>query len=167
MVEVARRSPVPIATGESFTSAAQFADLLAARRRSTSSSPSRSISAGCGGPARSRRWPMPTWASSRRTTPAARSARRSSAQLGGCIPNFYVQESFDEFNSDWSREIVDRPTIPRNGHVDVPTAPGLGVDLDWERLAAHPYQREHVLHLFTPGWERRDDAPMPAPDPGS
>ena len=29
MVEVARRSPVPIATGESFTSAAQFADLMA------------------------------------------------------------------------------------------------------------------------------------------
>ncbi len=54
--------------------------------------------------------------------------------------------------------------IQRDGLVDVPTAPGLGIDLDWDRLAAHPYQREHLLHLFAPGWERRDDAPMPAPD---
>ena len=41
-----------------------------------------------------------------------------------------------------------------------------GIDLDWDRLAAHPYQREHLLHLFAPGWERRDDAPMPEREPG-
>ena len=84
-------------------------------------------------------------------------------QLGGCIPNFYVQESFDEFNSDWSREIVDRPIIQRDGYVEVPTAPGLGIDLDWDRLAAHPYQREHLLHLSRPAGSAAT-TPMPAPD---
>jgi galactonate dehydratase len=82
-----------------------------------------------------------------------------SAQLGACIPNFYVQESFDEFNADWSREIVDRPVLPVDGYVEVPTAPGLGIDLDWERLAGHPYERQHLLKLFTPGWERREITP--------
>ena len=37
---------------------------------------------------------------------------------------------------------------------DVTTA---GIDLDWERLARHPYEPEHVLHLFTAGWERRHE----------
>lgn len=166
MIEVARRSPVPIATGESFTSAAQFADLMARDAIHIFQPEPLHL----GGLWRTRQ--IAAMADAHLGVVAPHNAggpvcSAVSAQLGGCIPNFYVQESFDEFNSDWSREIVDRPTIPRNGHVDVPTAPGLGVDLDWERLAAHPYQREHVLHLFAPGWERRDDAPMPAPDPGS
>ena len=165
MVEVARRSPVPVATGESFTSLAPVRRPAGATTPSTSSSPSRSTSAGCGGRARSRRWPTPTYAvvapHNAQGPGLPRGLRRSSAR---CIPNFYVQESFDEFNADWTREIVDRPVVQRDGFVEVPTAPGLGIDLDWDRLAAHPYEREHLLRLFAPGWERRDDAPMPGTD---
>jgi len=84
-----------------------------------------------------------------------------SRTLGACIPNFYVQESFDEFNADWTRDIVDRPALPVDGFVDVIDEPGLGIDLDWERLAGHPYERAHLLRLFSPGWERRDQALPP------
>lgn len=79
--------------------------------------------------------------------------------LGACTPNFYVQESFDEFNASWTQEIVDRPIVPKDGYVDVPTGPGLGIELDWERLAAHPYERANLLRLFEPGWERRSATP--------
>lgn len=166
MVEVARRSPVPVATGESFTSPAQFADLMAHDAVHIFQPEPLHL----GGLWRTRQ--VAAMADAHLAVVAPHNAggpicSAVSAQLGGCIPNFYIQESFDEFNSDWSREIVDRPTLQRDGYVDVPTGPGLGVDLDWDRLAAHPYQREHLLHLFAPGWERRDDAPMPAPDPGS
>ena len=161
MVEVARRSPVPIATGESFTSIAQFADLMAHDAVHIFQPEPLHL----GGLWRTRQ--IAAMADAHLAVVAPHNAQGPvcsavSAQLGGCIPNFYVQESFDEFNSDWSREIVDRPTLQHDGYVDVPTAPGLGIDLDWDRLAAHPYQREHLLHLFAPGWERRDDAPMPA-----
>jgi galactonate dehydratase len=164
MVEVARRSPVPIATGESFTSAAQFADLMAHDVVHIFQPEPLHL----GGLWRTRQ--VAAMADAHLAVVAPHDAggpvcSAVSAQLGGCVPNFLVQESFDEFNSDWSREIVDRPVIQRDGFVDVPTDPGLGIDLDWERLAAHPYQREHLLHLFAPGWERRDDAPMPAPKP--
>ncbi|MGZ8502133.1 MAG: mandelate racemase/muconate lactonizing enzyme family protein [Candidatus Limnocylindrales bacterium] len=165
MLEVARRSPVPIATGESFTSPAQFADLMAHDAVHIFQPEPLHL----GGLWRTRQ--VAAMADAHLAVVAPHNAggpicSAVSAQLGGCIPNFYIQESFDEFNSDWSREIVDRPTVQRDGYVDVPTGPGLGVDLDWDRLAAHPYQREHLLHLFAPGWERRD-APMLAPDPGS
>lgn len=166
MLEVARRSPVPIATGESFTSPAQFADLMAHDAVHIFQPEPLHL----GGLWRTRQ--VAAMADAHLAVVAPHNAggpicSAVSAQLGGCIPNFYIQESFDEFNSDWSREIVDRPTVQRDGYVDVPTGPGLGVDLDWDRLAAHPYQREHLLHLFAPGWERRDDDPMLAPDPGS
>jgi hypothetical protein len=39
--------------------------------------------------------------------------------------------------------------------VVVSSAPGLGIDLDWDRLDEHPYHRRNVLKLFEPGWERR------------
>ncbi len=161
MVEVARRSPIPIATGESFSSPAEFADLMAHDAVHIFQPEPLHL----GGLWRTRQ--VAAMADAHLAVVAPHNAggpvcSAISAQLGGCIPNFYVQESFDEFNSDWSREIVDRPTLQHDGYVEVPTAPGLGIDLDWDRLAGHPYQREHLLHLHSPGWERRDDAPLPS-----
>ena len=53
----------------------------------------------------------------------------------------------------------DHPVLPVGGYVEVSTRPGLGIDLDWDRLAEHPYERQHQIRLFKSGWERRDDAP--------
>jgi galactonate dehydratase len=155
MVEVARRSPVPIATGESFTSLGQFADLL----RHDVVHIVQPEPLNLGGLWRTRQ--LAAMADAHYAVVAPHNAQGPvcsaiSSQLGACIPNFYVQESFDEFNADWSREIVDRPVIPTDGHVPIPAGPGLGIDLDWDRLADHPYERAHVLRLFSPGWERRE-----------
>ena len=158
MVEVARRSPVPIATGESFTSLGQFADLLAHDAVHILQPEPLHL----GGLWRTRQ--VAAMVDAHHGVVAPHNAQGPvcsaiSVQLGACIPNFYVQESFDEFNAPWSREIVDHPVLPLNGYVEVPTAPGLGIDLDWERLAAHPYERQHLLRLFSPGWERREITP--------
>jgi galactonate dehydratase len=157
MVEVARRSPVPVATGESFTSLQQFAELL----RHDAVHILQPEPLFLGGLWRTRQ--VAAMVDAHYGVVAPHNAQGPvcgavSAQLGACIPNFYVQESFDEFNADWTRQIVDRPVLPRDGYVDVPTAPGLGIDLDWERLAAHPYERAHWLRLFEPGWERRAES---------
>ncbi len=158
MIDVATRSPVPIATGESFTSLGAFADLLAHDVVHILQPEPLHL----GGLWRTRQ--VASMADAHLAVVAPHNAQgpvcsAMSVQLGACIPNFYVQESFDEFNAAWSREIVDRPILPVDGYNAVPDAPGLGIDLDWERLASFPYERQHLLRLFTPGWERRESTP--------
>jgi galactonate dehydratase len=160
MIEVARRSPVPVATGESFTSLGQFADLLSHDVVHIVQPEPLSM----GGLWRTRQ--VAAMADAHYAVVAPHNAQGPvcaaiSRTLGACIPNFYVQESFDEFNADWTREIVDRPALPVDGFLDVIAEPGLGIDLDWDRLAGHPYERAHLLKLFSPGWERRDQALPP------
>jgi galactonate dehydratase len=158
IVEVARRSPVPIATGESYTSLGQFADLLAHDVVHIIQPEPLNL----GGIWRTRH--AAAMADAHYAVVAPHNAQGPvcgaiSRQLAACIPNFYVQESFDEFNADWTKEIVDQPVLPRDGYLDIPTAPGLGIELDWERLAGHPYQPQHLLRLFEAGWERRELLP--------
>ena len=158
IVEVGRRSPVPVATGESFSSLGQFADLLSHDAVHILQPEPLFL----GGLWRTRQ--LAGMADAHYAVVAPHNAQGPvcsvvSSQLGACIPNFYVQESFDEFNADWSREIVDRPVLPIDGHLPVPSGPGLGIDLDWDRLAEHPYEQAHILRLFKPGWEQRDPTP--------
>src|SRR5204862_106584 len=55
-------------------------------------------------------------------------------QLAACVPNFLIQEHFDPFNEPWASDLVTwSPTIdPSNGHLVLPHAPGLGIDLNVE-----------------------------------
>ncbi len=78
-------------------------------------------------------------------------------QLAACVPNFLIQEHFDAFNEPWTRELVTwAPTIDaRNGHLSLPDAPGLGVDLNVEVARAHPYDPKAYLNVFQDGWEKR------------
>ncbi len=137
MIEVARRSPIPIATGESLTSLSQFADLLSHDAVHILQPEPLYL----GGLWRTQQ--LAAMADAAYAVIAPHSAQGPicsaiSMQLGGSVPNFYIQESFDEFNAPWSREIVDDPVLPTSGYIEVSTRPGLGIDLDWERLAEHP-----------------------------
>lgn len=154
MVAVANRSPVPIATGESFSSVQQHAELLSHNAVHIIQPEPLFL----GGLWRTRM--VAAMADAHYAVVAPHNAQGPvcsaiSMQLGACVPNFYVQESFDETNDSWTRTIVDEPILQQGGFVDVRDRPGLGIDLDWERLAAHPYERAHLLRLFVPGWERR------------
>lgn len=154
MVEVARRSAVPVATGESFSSTHQFAELL-------------------GHDAVHILQPEPLFHGLWRTRGIAMMADAHygviaphnaqgpvcsaiSTHLGACTPNFFVQESFDEFNADWTQSIIDRPLQQDAGFVTVDDRPGLGIEIDWDGLSKHPYRRQYLLPLFSTGWERRD-----------
>ncbi len=158
IVEVARRSPVPIATGESFTSLGQFADLLAEDAVHILQPEPIFI----GGLWRTRQ--VAAMADAHYAVVAPHNAQGPicsaiATQLGACIPNFFVQESFDDFNAGWTREIVDHPLVQHDGFVEVSDRPGLGIEVDWDRLSAYPYERAHLLRLFEPGWERRSETP--------
>lgn len=74
--------------------------------------------------------------------------------LAACTTNFRIQEYFNDFADPWVQETA--PGLPPvvDGYFALPTAPGLGVELDLDVVGAHPYQATH-FNLFRDGWERR------------
>jgi len=78
-------------------------------------------------------------------------------QLAAAVPNFLIQEHFDAFNEPWTRDLVTwHPTIDTaNGHLSLPDAPGLGIELNEDVARAHPYDPKAYLDIHSEGWERR------------
>jgi 2-dehydro-3-deoxyphosphogalactonate aldolase len=66
-------------------------------------------------------------------------------QIGACSPNFLILESIQTWGG-FHAEILKAPIRWEDGYVIVPTGPGLGVELNEEVAAGHPYQ-EKALHL--------------------
>jgi galactonate dehydratase len=50
---------------------------------------------------------------------------------------------------------VDYPVVVENGYIQIPERPGLGIDLNLDVAAEHPYSEHNFLPLFQEGWERR------------
>jgi galactonate dehydratase len=154
MVEVARRSPVPIATGESLSSKQQFADLLQHNAVSILQPEPLNL----GGLFATRKIADMVDAHYGVIAPHSAQGPICSAacvQLNASLPNFFIHEIFDEFNEPWEKQIVTHPVEVIDGYINVPETPGLGTDLNLEEIAKHPYQQENSLPLFKPGWERR------------
>jgi len=78
-------------------------------------------------------------------------------QLAACVPNFLIQEHFDKFNEPWTKEMVTwTPMLdPENGHLSFPTGPGLGIDLNLDVVKQHPYDSAAYLDTTRKGWEKR------------
>jgi galactonate dehydratase len=77
--------------------------------------------------------------------------------FAACTPNFKVQEHFNDFAEG---HVLDAaPGLPAvvDGDFPVPTAPGLGVALDWDVLAEHP-RRDINFDLFADDWHLRQAA---------
>ena len=59
-------------------------------------------------------------------------------QIGTCSPNFLIQESIETFGG-FHAELLVEPIRWEDGFIIPPTAPGLGVELNEEVAARHPY----------------------------
>jgi 2-dehydro-3-deoxyphosphogalactonate aldolase len=66
-------------------------------------------------------------------------------QIDACSPNFLIQESIETWGG-FHAEILKEPIKWEDGYILPPTAPGLGVELDEEVAAQHPYAGDR-LHL--------------------
>ena len=66
-------------------------------------------------------------------------------QLSTCSPNFLILEGIERWQG-FHAELLVKPIRWEAGYVIPPTEPGLGVDLDEEVIARHPY-RGGGLHL--------------------
>lgn len=155
MAEVARRSPVPIATGESLSSKQQFAELLKHDVVSILQPEPLFL----GGIFAARKIADMVDAHYGMIAPHSAQGPVCSAacvQLNASLPNFFIHEIFDEFNAPWEKEIVTNPVEVIDGYIPIPDRPGIGIDLNIEEILKHPYQQENSLPLFKAGWERRE-----------
>ncbi len=154
--EVARRSPIPVATGEMYDTLGQFYTLAAGG--GVNIFQPEPMSLGGIGPAMH----VAALAAAHGSVIAPHQSGGPVAtavclQLAACVPNFLIQEHFDAFNEPWTRALATwHPSIdPARGHLSLPEAPGLGIDLDIEAVARHPYDERAYLNIYAPGWERR------------
>ena len=153
---VAQQSPIPVATGEMYDTIGQFFTL--AERGGVNIFQPEPMS--LGGIANTLAVADLALAHGSYIAPHQSGGPVATAvclQLAACVPNFLIQEHFDAFNESWTQELVTwHPTIDRkNGHLSLPEAPGLGIDLNIDVARAHPYDPQAYLNIFEEGWEKR------------
>jgi galactonate dehydratase len=76
-------------------------------------------------------------------------------QIDVCTPNFYIQEYFDQFNEPWEKDLLTWTPKLVDGYLEIPTAPGLGAELNLEEVKRHPYLENGRMMLFEQDWQFR------------
>ncbi|MGE5271852.1 MAG: mandelate racemase/muconate lactonizing enzyme family protein [Thiohalocapsa sp.] len=75
----------------------------------------------------------------------------ATVHVSAVIPNFRITEYFVNLEGV-CREIATQGLAVKDGWIDLPTAPGLGIDIDVVKLRAHPHL-EASKHGFRQYWE--------------
>ena len=78
--------------------------------------------------------------------------------IDAVTPNVFIQECFDDFLEPWVSDVLTGFVRVKDGHLEMPDAPGIGVELNEEEAKKHPYGKSNFLRMFRPGWEKRDTA---------
>ncbi|HEY3290417.1 MAG TPA: mandelate racemase/muconate lactonizing enzyme family protein [Anaerolineae bacterium] len=154
IVEVARRSQVPIACGEDYYTREQFSELLMHDAVHIIQLEPQFL-----GITASKQVCAMVHAFNGVTAPHSAQGPVCSvacAHLNTATPNFFIHEIFDDFNDDWSADILTNPVKVVDGYITVgDDKPGWGTDLNYDEIAKHPYNPNNFLPLFRQGWERR------------
>ena len=153
-VAVAKAIPVPVATGERFHRLAEVSELLSHRVVDIIQPETLSI----GGISGARK--AAAIAEAAEAFVALHQAQSPlntaiNAHIHASIPNFLIQECFDDFLVPWAHEIMHGVPRVKDGYLEPSQAPGLGVELDEAEMQKHPYGQDYFLRLFEDGWERR------------
>lgn len=136
LVEIARSTPIPIATGERNTTRWGFREICEKRAAAILQPDVRH----CGGILELRK--IAALAEVHYLAMAPHSAADAlgvvaSVQAMAGTPNFLIQE----FGGGTGEELFRQPLCLRDGFVDLPQGPGLGVEIDPERLEAQRLQQ--------------------------
>ena len=78
--------------------------------------------------------------------------------IDAITPNVFIQECFDDFLEPWTEDVIQGFHRVKDGFLEIPEAPGIGVLLNEEEAKKHPYAKTNFLRMFKPGWEKRDTA---------
>jgi galactonate dehydratase len=146
LVEVARALPIPIATGERLVLRPQFREVFE-ERACAIIQPDVSH---CGGISEARR--IAAMAETYMISVACHNPQgpistAASLHVGFATPNYLIQEVVRK-DVPWRQDVVTEPTQMEGGTSRVPTAPGLGIDINEREVAKHPFQPEVTMAYF-------------------
>ncbi len=144
MAKVARQTTIPIATGERLATKYEFARVL----QIGSASILQMALGRAGGLLEAKKIAGMAEAHYAQIAPHLYCGPIEGAaniQLATCSPNFLILESIQTWGG-FHGQILKAPIVWQDGYVVPPSAPGLGVELDEEVAAQHPYSGQD-LHL--------------------
>jgi galactonate dehydratase len=72
--------------------------------------------------------------------------------FGWSTPGVLVQENFSEYDVPWRNELVHGWDPVRRGEFLLPESPGLGLELNTEACARHPYRKNSFPSLWDNRW---------------
>ncbi len=159
LARVAAHTTLPIATGERLHSRAAFRDLLAANVADIV----QPDLTHCGGLWETKKIAAMAEASGALVAPHNVSGPIGTAaalHLAACTPNLKILEYFNDFAEPFLNESASGLPPVVDGHFALPAGPGLGVTLNEDVVAAHPYRRQH-FNLFSEDWQRRQARTVP------
>ncbi len=160
VAEVRRAVPIPIVTGEAIHTREAFFECLA-KRAADILNPDICVVGGIGA--------MLDIAAMAQPQAVVMAPHNYNSTLAGLaatvhvsavIPNFRITEYFVNFE-DLCRDIATRSLAVKDGWIDLPTAPGLGIDIDVDKLRAHPHLEAtpHGLRQYWEEYPRKGYAP--------
>src|SRR5579859_5445693 len=148
LAEVRRQTTLPIVTGEALYSKNQFAEVFA-RRAADILNPD---VCNCGGilalkeiASAAEPWHVTVAPHNYNSTTVGLAC---TLQVSACIPNFLITEYFVNFEAV-GQEFARQPFEVKDSFITLPTAPGLGVELDEGWLARHPLSERRARHIRT------------------
>jgi galactonate dehydratase len=151
LTEVKRQSRVPIAAGERLYTLADFYRLAALRAADVV----QMDVAHCGGLLTSKKVAAMAAVQDMRIAPhcsVGPVALAASLHLDVSTPNFMIQEAFAEFDVPWRSSLVGGWNPIHKGELVLSDEPGLGLDLDEDVIAQHPYVPNAFPSLWDEAW---------------
>jgi galactonate dehydratase len=149
--EVKRQSPSPIAAGERLYTLADFNRMLALRAADVV----QMDIAHCGGILVAKKIAAMAAVQDIQVSPHCSIgpvALAAALHFDVSTPNFMIQENFADFDVPWRSQLVRGWNPSRSGEFVLPEGPGLGVDIDEDAIAGHPYVQNAFPSLWDKDW---------------
>jgi galactonate dehydratase len=141
MAKLAAKIEIPLATGEDLYTKYEFRDLLVAQAADIIQ-PDICIAGGFLELKKIAAMAEAFYVSVAPHNPMGPLATVINVHLAASIPNFLVLEYTPDDRSP-RKDILKEPLTVKDGYIDVPEAPGWGVELNEEAIAGMPYQPWH------------------------
>ncbi|MBM4068822.1 MAG: galactonate dehydratase [Planctomycetes bacterium] len=153
LAEVKHKVQAPIAAGERLYTAADFYRLISRRAVDVV----QMDIAHCGGILQSKKIAATAAMQDIRVAPHCSIgpvALAAALHFDMCTSNFMIQEAFGEFDVPWRNQLVCGWNPIAHGEFFLVDKPGLGLDIDVDVIAEHPYVSNAFPSLWDDAWVR-------------
>ena len=146
LLEVKKKSPVPISAGERLYTRYEYKRLFE-MRCADFIQPDISHAGGIGELRKIGAMSEAYYVGFAPHNPSGPVANAATLQLAACSPNFSILEIMYS-DVDYREQITNEDLVYENGYMKIPDKPGLGIEINEDECEKHPYQ-VHTLRHYT------------------